>query len=145
MIVSGISPVQFAQAVEKAGALYCDNLRPEIGREYVRQDGTCQRFNARVLLKHTGYQLGLPVEDLAPGQKRSANVLGGQRRVAAVCWHVYRDVLIEVFNINPDAKVKTAYAKYYGKQAFYDLFPDTGHRNIGSMMYPVTPVECCDC
>jgi len=145
MIVSGISPVQFAQAVEKAGVLYADNLKPHIGREYTRQDGTVNRFHARVLLKETGFGQGLPKDELAPGQKRSANVMSGQRRVAAVCWHVYRDVLVEVFNINPDAKVKTAYAKYYGKQAFYDLFPQTAYLPIGSMVYPMTPVECCDC
>lgn len=140
MIITGLTKGEFEQAVAKAGVAYSDNLRPDFGTEY-----SAKRFRARVLLKQTGNQLGLPTEDLAPGQKRSGNVMGGQRRVAAVCWHVYRDVLVEVFNINPNAKVRTAYAKYLGEESFYEEYPKTANINIGSLMYPVSPVECCDC
>lgn len=141
MIITGITSAEFEQAVVKAGTLfYNDNLRAEFGTHY-----SSRRFTARVLPKQTGAKLGLPVEELAPGQRRSANVMSGQRRVNAVCWHAYRDVLIEVFNINPDAKVRTAMAKYLGRESFYENFPETGRHNIGSMMYPVTMPECCDC
>lgn len=136
MIITGITTAEFEQAVAKAGALYEDNLRPEFGREY-----SARRFNATVKLKVTGYQMGFPTQELAPGQNRSAS----GRRTAAVCWHVYRDVLIEVFNINPDAKVATMYAKYYGSEAFYELFPATGSINRGSMFAPIGASQTCDC
>jgi hypothetical protein len=139
MQITGITTGEFEQAVAKAGALYADNLRADFGTTY-----SPKRFRATVKLKVTGYGMGLPVEELAPGQKRSIK-WSGERRVAAVCWHVYRDVLIEVFNINPDAKVRTAYAKYLGKESFYEEFPKTAHIDIGSAIMPITPVECCDC
>lgn len=140
MQITGITKGQFEAAVTKAGCLYNDNLRPEFGTEY-----SPRRFRARVMLKQTGYQMGLATEELAPGQRRSGNVLGGQRRVNAVCWHAYRDVLVELFNIEPNAKVRTGMAKYLGKEGFYSNFPETARQNIGSMMYPVTMPECCDC
>jgi hypothetical protein len=61
------------------------------------------------------------------------------------CWHGYRDVLIEVFNINPAARVYTAMAKYRGKESFYREYPQTGHRNVGAPIAPVTMPELCDC
>lgn len=144
MIISGVTPQQFRDAVAKAGIDYGDNLRAVIGAEYVRKDGTCQRFTARVLPVHTGYQLYGRGDDLAPGQKRSASAFSNMRRVNAVCWHVYRDVLIALFDAHPAAKVKTAYAKYYGAEQFYALYPDTAHINVGSQVYPVSAAECCD-
>lgn len=140
MMITGITVDQFELAVAMAGVSYKDNLRAEIGTRYSET-----RFNARVMLKVTGSGMGLPTDELAPGQKRSANVMGGQRRVAAVCWHVYRDVLIEVFDTNPKAKVRTAYAKYLGRESFYEEFPKTAWHPIGSTMYPMTPLDCCDC
>jgi hypothetical protein len=147
MRISGITPAQFRDAVAKANVLYDNNLRAVIGREYIRKDGTCQRFHATVGLVTTGYQLYGKGSELAPGQKRSRSIGFGpsQRRVNAACWHAYRDVLIELFTIAPDAKVSTMYAKYYGVQQFNDLFPATGRVNVGSAYHPITPVECCDC
>lgn len=141
MIVSGISPEQFKDAVSKANVMWDNNLQAVIGAEYPRKDGTVNRFNARVIPVHTGYQLYGKGTELAPGQKRSWQ----GRRTAACCWHAYRDVLIEVFNINPEAKVKTMFAKYYGREEFYKLFPLTQYRNVGSAFQPITAGELCDC
>jgi hypothetical protein len=140
MQITGVTKGQFEDAVRKAGILYNDNLKAEFGTEY-----SPRRFRARVVLKMTGYKMGLDVEELAPGQRRSGNVLAGQRRVNAVCWHAYRDVLVELFNAHPDVKVRTGMAKYIGKEGFYENFPGTAHHNIGSQMYPVTMPQCCDC
>jgi hypothetical protein len=142
MIITGITVEDFRQAVAKAGIAYDDNLAALIGREY-----SATRFAGRVVLKNTGYQLygRKDTSLLAPGQRRSASYFSGQRRINAVCWHGYRDALIEVFNINPDAKVRTAMAKYLGRDSFYEEFPSTGRKNIGSLMYPVTMPETCDC
>lgn len=141
MIVSGVTPAQFIEAVEKAGAHYDGNLRAEIGREFTRKDGSCQRFTARVVLRHTGFQLYGKGDDLAPGQRRSWQ----GRRINAACWHAYRDALQELFNTEPDAKVSTAFAKYHGAEQFSEKFPATGWANIGSMVQPVQYREACDC
>lgn len=139
MIITGVTPDEFRQAVAKAGIAYGDNLRAEVGREY-----SATRFNARVVLKTTGYRMGLPTSELAPGQRRSASAFSA-RRINAVCWHGYRDALIELFNINPNAKVRTAMAKYLGRESFYREYPKTGYQNIGAPIAPVTMPELCDC
>ena len=41
--------------------------------------------------------------------------------------------------------MRTAMAKYLGRESFYEKYPKTGHQNIGSMAYPVTMPELCDC
>lgn len=140
MIITGITQEQFAIAVARAAENYGGNLRPEFGTSY-----SATRFRARVVLAQTGNQMGLPAPELAPGQRRSGNVLAGERRVNAVCWHAYRDALMEVFEINENTKVRTALAKYLGSDSFYDEYPATGHVNIGSVAYPVTMPETCDC
>jgi hypothetical protein len=136
MIVTGITPDQFRDAVAKAGIAYGDNLRADIGREY-----SPTRFTARVVLAQTGNGLGIKNPGLAPGQRRSWN----GRRINATCWHGYRDALIAVFDTNPDAKVRTAMAKYLGRESFYAEFPKTADQNIGSMMAPAYMPELCDC
>jgi hypothetical protein len=136
MIVQGITVEQFNDAVAKAGAAYADNLAAEIGSEFSRT-----RFSARVTIKETGAQQGLPTEELASGQRRSWS----GRRIKAACWHAYRDVLVEVFNISPDANVYTTMAKYKGRTGFENEYPATADRNIGSMMQPAYMPELCDC
>lgn len=142
MQITGITPDQFQLAIDKANVNYQGNLRAEIGSQ---QSAT--RFRGRVILQSTGYQLygRKDTSLLAPGQRRSASAFSGQRRINAVCWHGYRDVLIELFNINPDARVYTAMAKYKGRDGFEANYPATGWHNIGSMAYPVTMPELCDC
>jgi hypothetical protein len=139
MMITGITPEQFADAVAKAGALYEDNLRPEIGTQY-----SATRFRARVILRQTGYGLGLPTWDLAPAQRRSSSAFG-RRRINAVCWHGYRDALREVFLINPETRIYTVLAKYKGQAEFNRLYPPTAHVNIGPPVDPVTLPELCDC
>lgn len=140
VIVTGITVDQFRDAVQKASVDYDDNLRALIGTQY-----SATRFSARVVLKTTGNQMGLPSPELAPGQRRSSSGFNSVRRINAVCWHGYRDVLIAVFDAHPDAKVRTALAKYLGKESFYREFPATGDKNIGSQMYPARMPDLCDC
>ena len=138
MIVSGVTVQDFLLAVEKANTKYDNNIQASIGQTYSKR-GT--RFSARVVLLDTGFQKYGKGTQLAPGQKRSA----AGRRVNAVCWHVYRDVLVELFNINPKAHVKTMYAKYYGREQFYDKFPATAEINVGSVFQPACAADVCDC
>lgn len=141
MQITGITPDQFAEIVRKVGDRdYEGNLAVDISS---RQSPT--RFRARVMLATTGYQMGLPTSDLAPAQRRSASTYRSSRRINAVCWHAFRDVFTELFDQYPDARIYTGLAKYRGRSEFYANYPATAHRNIGSMMYPMTMPETCDC
>ena len=67
------------------------------------------------------------------------------RRTVSACWHVHRDVMKEIFDINPSATLKTSLAYYKGKDDFYEKFEETGLKNIGSDWYPAYASEGCDC
>ena len=59
------------------------------------------------------------------------------------CWHVTRDVLQEViFTYN--ARVTTRMARYT-PETWYERYPDTGRRNIGSVMQPARMMDLCQC
>lgn len=146
MIITGITPEQFIQIVARVGALsYQHNLQAEIGRRYTRADGSCQRFHARVIPVESGARLSqcnVGTERLsAAGARRSWS----GRRIAAACWHAYRDVLAGVFEVNPNARVVTAMSKYVGLSGFHANYPATANANIGSMMQPAYMPELCDC
>ena len=47
------------------------------------------------------------------------------RRVAAVCWHGHRDFMRAVFDINPDARLKSALADYRGRDDFERHYQST--------------------
>ena len=68
-----------------------------------------------------------------------------QKRWVSACWHCHRDVCIAIFNLNPDARIKTAIADYRGKWDFNYSFPATGSYNIGSVTSPVHMSHACEC
>ena len=68
----------------------------------------------------------------------SRNKDGSRKKVNAVCWHGYRDFLIELYNISGNNfRVVTAQATYNNKDDFYSTYPATGKNNIGSMVDPL--------
>jgi hypothetical protein len=67
------------------------------------------------------------------------------RRTVSACWHAHRDVMIDIFELNPNANLKTAMAHYKNKESFYDLYPGTGGKNIGSQFQPAYAEDLCDC
>lgn len=67
------------------------------------------------------------------------------RRTVSACWHVHRDIMVEVFNLNPSARISTSLADYRGREDFLNKYPGTAHHNIGSMMTPAYMPELCDC
>lgn len=141
MQITGITPEQFTQIVRKVAERdYEGNLAVDVSSV---QSAT--RFRGRVILRTTGNQMGLKNPELAPAQRRSGNGYGKPRRINAVCWHAFRDVFTELFDQYPDARIYTGLAKYRGRSEFYANYPATAHRNIGSMMYPMTMPETCDC
>lgn len=76
-----------------------------------------------------------------PGARRSWS----GRRGKWACWHVYRDVMAEAFEINPNARVKASLANYKGQRDFEQSYPATAYKNIGSMVSPAYMPELCDC
>jgi hypothetical protein len=83
----------------------------------------------------------LPVTSRSEGARRSWT----GRRVPAVCWHAYRDVLAALFEQRPEATVRTALAVYRGREGFEACYPETAYRNVGSQMQPAYMPELCDC
>lgn len=83
------------------------------------------------------------VSSRGPGHRMT--VRAKPHRLTAACWHVHRDFLRALFAMVPSARVKTAVADYRGREGFEKTFPDTAHRNIGSMMAPVAMADACEC
>lgn len=96
------------------------------------------RYSARLKVKSAS----------RPGARVGVKSWSGEpgRRINAACWHVHRDFLREVFDINPDAKVISALATYNGEEDFEDKFPDTYY---GSGMSGPAPIQeiggACNC
>ena len=53
-------------------------------------------------------------------------------------WEAHRDFLRCLFELDPQAVVKTRMARYVGRDDFYSKFPRTAFLNEGSYMNPVT-------
>lgn len=80
-----------------------------------------------------------------PGHRRSVSAFSPSRRLIAACWHAHRDVMAAIFEANPDARLKTSFADYRGREGFEDGFMSTYYKNIGSQMYPAYMGDACDC
>lgn len=70
---------------------------------------------------------------------------GKERRLTAACWHAHRDVMKELFQRYPEARLKSGFASYDGQDDFLERVEDTGGINVGSAAYPVQVRESCDC
>jgi hypothetical protein len=104
-------------ALAQANASYSNNLRLDIGRHV-----------------GTGLRAVLRAKDSrAYGARTSAN----GRHGPYASWEAHRDFLRALFVISPQTRVSTAMAKYTAEN-FEHTFPETGHKNIGSMINPVT-------
>ena len=73
------------------------------------------------------------------------NKNGTPRKVHAICWHGYRDFLIELYKIYSDLRVFTAQITYNNKEDFELKYPDTANINIGSMVQPLNYEDACFC
>ena len=67
------------------------------------------------------------------------------RRVAACCWHAHRDVMIALFDANPEALLVTGLARYEGRSGFEALYPATADVNMGSLAQPMYYADACEC
>jgi hypothetical protein len=67
------------------------------------------------------------------------------RHTIAACYHLHRDFMINLFNLNPTAKIISCQARYDGKDDFNVKYPSIGSKNVGSMMQPVCFADSCEC
>jgi hypothetical protein len=109
----------------------------------IRKDGRAWNFRLAldVSVKKDGYARYHRTSASYFGENKD----GTRRKVASVCWHGYRDYMLEVFERDPDARIKTAWADYKGVQGFRELYPATGYRNIGPPIAPIAMSEACAC
>ena len=106
-------------SIRKVGRAYSFNLRPD---KNTRDDDGDYRY-----------------------QRTSASAFHDERRVFAVCWHGHRDFMWGIFGRDPEARIKTMWADYKGRDDFDAKYPDTAYQNVGSMMYPRYASEICKC
>jgi hypothetical protein len=68
------------------------------------------------------------------------------RRIASACWHANRDFYRAIFEINPDARIRTALATYNGEANFEHTYRSTGVGYSGPFGYPIPHIEdLCNC
>ncbi len=78
-------------------------------------------------------------------QRIILNLNGGERRVAAVCWHGFRDFFRACFEFNPDAVFRTSLDVWAGLLDFEARFAVSGQTNIGSQFRPLRIADACRC
>ena len=128
MFVWGVTPTQLAKIVRTVSAkLYKGNIIFKSGPEMVNT-------------KKMTFALTVKRSD-QPGGRRSPS----GRKVAAACWHAHRDIMQELFNQFPEARLKSMMADYRGKDEFEDNFPETAWVNIGSEAQPCYSGDACEC
>lgn len=127
MEIIGVTLEEFKSAVESASANYGGNL-------VIHDD-------AKAISSRSSRGRVTVLDSRGWGARRSWSGRHGKW----ACWHAYRDVLTEIFEINPNARVKTSLADYRGVDGFESSYPATAYKNIGSMMQPAYMPELCDC
>ena len=127
MTITGMTKEQIEAGVERienACVQYMDSLN---------RGGTRWRVKLNVI----------STRDNAPLYRRSAR--GNGRKVHALCWHGFREVMREWFKDCPGARLVTGMATYDGSDEFELYHAHTGQKNIGSLMYPMRADNACDC
>ena len=66
-------------------------------------------------------------------------------KVSAVCWHGFRDFMIELYKFDGNLRFVTKQATYKNRNDFIDKYPDTAYNNIGSQMKPLNYGDACLC
>ena len=139
MQVWGVTPGQLQEAVYKVseehynGNLICDGQPDHIGAT----SKSAVRFKMRVK-DSAGAGAHISVDRFGSTKK-------GYRRTISACWHAHRDVMRAIFEVNPEARIKSVMADYKGSDDFERTFPHTYDTNVGSMVYPVAVGESCLC
>lgn len=72
------------------------------------------------------------------GSRRAAS----GRHMRKASWEAHRDVMRAILTLDPQAVIRTGFATYRGLDDFEAKYRETGDRNVGSRMEPVTIREC---
>ena len=70
---------------------------------------------------------------------------GQKNKVNSVCWHGFRDFMIELYKINDNFRIKTCDIYYQNKEDFYNRYEQTGLINIGLGSDPILYKNACLC
>lgn len=142
LIKNGPNAAEFAAIVSQVSVNHYDGNLTTTGDEYTSGSRVVTVNRARVRAVESGFVTAPRDTDyIAPGARKSWS----GRRTTAACWHAYRDVLALLFKRYPNAAVITAMARYTHRDGFYQHYPSTAYKNIGSMMQPTYMTELCDC
>lgn len=74
--------------------------------------------------------------------KHGSRTSSSGRHMRKASWEAHRDVMRALLKIDPDATIRTGFATYRGLSHFEATHLETGHKNVGSMIQPVTIREC---
>jgi hypothetical protein len=127
MELIGITLAQFETAIANVTASYGGNLEIHDDAKSV----SSRSSRGRVVVR----------DSRGPGARRSWSGRHGKW----ACWHAYRDVMLALFEQNPNARIRTSLAVYDGLDGFEATYPATAYKNIGSMVAPAYMPELCDC
>jgi hypothetical protein len=137
MLVYGVSADQVKTAVETVSAYWDGNVQLKSLTDKSNSRGPRASYALRAV----------------SSRKVGARCSGSGRRTVASCWHVHRDVLRELFKINPKARVVSGLGErvdgkfkrtvYNGSDGFERDFPDTAWINVGSDWFPAYIGQLC--
>lgn len=149
MIAKGVSLSILEDAAQKVGvALDVTPLNSRGDRFRVKVNSAPTDANYRTATAKDGRTYPVRYADErgdAPYQRESASMFSGGRRVSAVCWHGFRDFFRAVYASTPGVVFVTGLDTWRGSEDFEKRFPESGHKNIGSQMAPVSIVDACRC
>jgi hypothetical protein len=123
----------------------CERIAENLG---IRFDGNETHTKRQNLVRVNGRLLPPNDGRRNPYQRISASVFHDDRKVAAVCWHGYRDFMMQLFEDHPEARIVTTrqgYISYNGLDDFKKKYQDTAWVEVGSKMYPRYACEVCIC
>jgi hypothetical protein len=128
MNINGLTLAEFTEVVDRISReTYDGNVIVESNAH----DAGNNRCVARIKVKDSS----------GTGSRRAVS----GRRMAAACWHAYRDVIHAVLEAYPNAKIDTGMEKYHGMSEFLRLYPDTANKNIGNMYQSIFMPDMCEC
>jgi hypothetical protein len=94
------------------------------------------------------YRVVLIKEKTSPKYQRTGFLTlknGQKNKVNSICWHGYRDFLIELYKVYDGLRITTAQITYKNKEDFELSFKNTGTKNIGSIVEPLQYQHACLC
>ena len=136
MRIKGLTENEILTVFKRVNKKYKTNLKPYPGA------WGCSNYDA---LSRRGNYISfcLRLDNCKDSFHRRAHYKGN--RMNCVCWHGHKEFMLGVFEINPDAIIKTSFASYKGKHDFLMKYEETGERNAGSQIHPVEFQNLCDC